>query len=204
MSLKRAFRRLALPVGVMLLGTGAVFAMNIANAAVIGKLSIDPASGSDTSAISVTTSAACPADPNDTNLVAFIDGAGFPTNTFVVGNSQQSIYPTVASGGMTIPLAAQLVTTGNLQTPAVVFTGTYTITVRCQDLFGGTQFGDFTNTITFAADHPSYTAASTAVNTSTSLTPTPASPQNAGTSVSLSSTVTPAAAGTIKFFDGAT
>jgi len=198
---RKFLRTAAVGVTAIAAAAGAVVAAVPASAAVIGTLSISPTSGSDLSAITITTSAAC---PGGTNLQGTVAGAGFAAPVNVTSNSPQSTFPTTAAGGYIIPLGNTLQFYGNAQTPPVVFTGTYTLDVVCKNAFGATTFGDFTGQLTFAADNHSYTVASTAVNTTTTLTPTPASPQTAGTSVSLSATVSPAAAGSIAFMDGAT
>jgi hypothetical protein len=176
-----------------------------ANAAVIGSLAFSPATGTDTSAISVTTSGLCPGGA--TNLIATVTGTGFPAaGQVAVANIAITSVP-VTNGGYQLPLAGTMRDLANLQSPPATLSGAYTFTVTCRTAFNPASLGDFTGQLFFTSNTAyQSTDPNQQFDTTTTLAATPPSPQDAGTSVTLTATVTttPAgtATGTVQFFDG--
>lgn len=139
---------------VTLLAAGAVVAGTpaAARAADAGKLAVTPAKGSDTQPITLTADAACPA--KTTNVMARVDGAGFPRGgQIVVGNAPLSTYPRAAGGGLAIPLTYTMrdyASTAGFTT----LHGTYTFTVSClKGPFDLTSLRNFTGSLRFAGKH---------------------------------------------------
>lgn len=175
-----------------------------ASAAVVGTVSVTPATGLDTTAATVNTSAACPAG---VNIIGRIFGAGFPAaGQTVRNNSPISSYSVNAAGGLVVPLADTFRAFGNLQSPPVVFSGKYDIVISCiNPLAANTSLGDFSGSVWFTSNTAYQSTDPTGVPTTTSLATVPASPVTVGTSVTITATVSPAAAtGSVQFFDGAT
>ncbi|MBB5869913.1 hypothetical protein F4553_003292 [Allocatelliglobosispora scoriae] len=173
-----------------------------ASAAVVGTLTVTPATGTDNTPATVNTSAACPAG---TNIIGRITGAGFTTAQTVRNNSPISSYSVNAAGGLVVPLADTFRAFGNLQSPPVVFAGKYDIVISCiAPLAPGTSLGDFVGSVWFTSNTAYQSTDPTTTPTTTTLATTPAGPVSVGTSVTLTATVAPAAAtGSVQFFDGA-
>ena len=193
---------------VALVATGlAVLTAAPANAAVIGTASATPATGTDTTSISLTTSGQCPAGA--TNLIATVTGTGFPAaGQVAVANASISAFP-VVNGGYQLPLAGSMRDLANLQSPPATLSGAYTFTVTCRTAFNPASLGDFTGSIFFTSNTAyQSTDPNQQFDTTTALAVSPPSPQTAGTAITLTATVTttPAgtATGTVQFFDGAT
>ncbi|MFE6939498.1 Ig-like domain-containing protein [Streptomyces chartreusis] len=186
----------ALAAGALVLGTSG------AEADVLGPMEVSPATGTDTSGITLTTPAPCP-DPS-TNLIVGVKGAGFPTDgQIVVGNSPISTYATAPNGGIVVPLSD---TMRNYASTAGFTTlqGRYDFTLTCRGAFGSATYGDFTAPIWFTSD-TAYQNTAPVTATTTKLAASPAGPVVQGTSVKLTATVSPsAAAGTVRFLDGTT
>lgn len=193
-------------VGAVALGA-ALLAAPAANAAATGSLTFTPNSGNDQTLFNVTTSAAC---AGGTNIQEYISGGNFPALTGISPNTPQSQFQTdPATGGLILNNIA-----GNLATLAQnagvqLTVGTYTFDAICKNAFGSTVFSDFQNTINVTSVSPvAWTAAQSGIATQTSVTASPASPQNAGTTVTFTATVTAASgstpAGTVQFSDNGT
>jgi hypothetical protein len=184
-------------------GTMSLLGAASANAAVVGTLTPSLANGLDTDPFSLSSSAAC---PGGTNLVISMKGSGFPAAGInVVGNTAQSIYQTNSSGGLVVPLPEtmrQYASDNGVST----LSGEYDFDLVCRNAFGATTFGDFTGAIWFTDNtHWQSTNPNAATPTTTTVSAAPASPVTAGTSVTFTATVSPAAAaGTVQFADGGT
>jgi hypothetical protein len=193
---RRSFIRAVTAAAMALVATGAVLigAPTAANAATIGALTINPATGNDQSSIALNTSALC---TGGTNLQATLNGGGF-ANINVTANVSQS---SVSNGtGYTINLVDTM--RGFAQANSITtLGGKYDFTLTCKNAFGATTFGDFTGSIWFTSN-TLYQNADPA--TSTTVSASPASPQTAGTSVTFTATiVSNLAAGAVQFKDGA-
>lgn len=116
-------------------------------AATDGILSVLPAAGTDLTALTVVTGAACPAG---SNIVANITGPGFPeAGQNIIGNSPTSAYEHTKAGGLRIPISLVLRDIGNLPEEPVRYAGTYRITVICRDRVRMPELGRFTGTLVF-------------------------------------------------------
>jgi len=181
---------LAVPLAVLLSGPAA-------SAAEIGSVASAPASGTDSSLMTVTTSAACP--NTATNLVVYVTGTGFPDGTSkpfqnVVGNTGIGTFTKTPNGGIIVPLTTTMQSVAAAQDPPAVLNGAYTFHLVCRAALNPASLGDFTGTITFTnpggthqagsipytaggSPSPSPTATSpTPTNTTTSPAPTDTSP----------------------------
>ncbi|SNT03669.1 Ig-like domain-containing protein [Actinacidiphila glaucinigra] len=182
----------------------AVAAAGTARAEVIGSMEVAPATGTDLSGISMTTSAPCPEEA--TNLIVKVRGAGFPAEgQNVVGNSDIAIYPAAPGGGFSVPLM-QTMRDYAKDAGFDELKGRYDFTLTCRKAFGADTYGDFTTAIWFTSNTAyQSTPPPTQAATTTTLAATPASPVVQGTAVKLTATVAPAAAGgSVRFLDGAT
>ncbi|MFE7777774.1 Ig-like domain-containing protein [Streptomyces sp. NPDC057445] len=183
-----------LTAGAITLGSGG------ARADVLGSLEVAPATGTDTSGITLTTPAPCPAEA--TNLIVSVKGSGFPAEgQIVVSNSPVDTYASTPAGGIVVPLTQTMrdyASTAGFTT----LQGRYDFTLTCRPAFGSSTYGDFTAPVWFTSN-TSYQSTAPATATATTLAGAPASPVVQGTSVKLTATVTPAdAAGTVRFLDG--
>jgi Bacterial Ig-like domain (group 3)/WxL domain surface cell wall-binding len=181
-------------VGTTLLGAG------VAQAApppgTLGNLTITPATGTDVTAVRARTSAGCTADSDAYNMFVFGPGAfasGYLiTSTSSAGFSQTSPFD-IFFGATMRDAAADLGTT--------LVAGEYDVIAQCVDSF----FGDVRGTFTAALYFTSPTAYQTTdpnqpISTTTALGVAPPSPVTQGTPVTLTATVTPAAAvGSVQF-----
>ena len=205
----KLFRAAALGLATLVaVGTMSVLGASAASAASGGTLTVSQATGADTTAFSVSTSAACPAA--DPDLLATFVGGTFPANAYVVNKGPVSAYAASASGGYVIPLSYSLRTLAqnySITTLDPTNPTEYTIVVQCVPLFGTTDDLDFSANLWFTAE-TSWTTTNPATPvtpTTTTLSADPASPATVGGSVALTATVSPAAAaGTVEFFDGTT
>lgn len=121
-----------------------------AAAAPAAQLTVTPGKGSSTRTITLTAARACPA--GTTNVIARIEGAGFPQGgQIVVGNSPLSTYPEAAAGGLSIPLTYTMrdyaMTAG-----FTTLRGTYTFTVTClKGAFSRKGVREFTGSLRFTS-----------------------------------------------------
>ncbi len=187
--------------------SAAVLVAGNSQAAVIGSLAFTPATGADTASITVTTSGPC-TDAAATNLQAKVFGAGFPeSGQVVVSNSAVSAYSTSGSGGYIVPLAQSMRDFANQQASPATLSGKYDFVLTCRTNVNQTSLGDFTGSLWFTSNtaYQSTDPSPPVTPTTTTLTVTPASPQQLGTSLTLQATVAPdAAAGSVQFKYGAT
>ncbi|MFE5815320.1 hypothetical protein ACFQ6S_18170 [Streptomyces sp. NPDC056479] len=113
-------------------------------------MSVTPETGTDTEGMSLTTSAACPAEA--TNLIVDVTGSGFPADgQNVVGNSPLGTYGTTPNGGIVVPLSD---TMRNYASTAGFTTlqGRYDFTLTCRTAFNGASLRDFTASIWFTSN----------------------------------------------------
>ncbi|WP_244872284.1 Ig-like domain repeat protein [Catellatospora sp. TT07R-123] len=200
--------KLLRPVGVGVVAVTALAGIMIgapAYAAVptgtLGTVALIPASGSDVIAPKVHTSAGCPASADGYYASIYGPGAfaagAIVTSTTDVGFSTSGGFD-VQIGNSAKDVATDLGTT--------VVAGQYAYEVSCIDQFSGDVKGTFAGSFWFtSATAYQSTDPNAPVSTTTSLGIAPAAPVVQGTTVTLTATVTPAAAtGTVQFFDGAT
>lgn len=168
----------------------------------LGTLAITPASGLDTSSMSVATSGPCP--DTATNLQVKVVGQGFPSsaNQLVVSNSPISAYPVdAATGGYDVALSDTMADFAANQVPPVVLSGEYDFTLICRPAVLLHDLGDYTGAITFT--DPNHYTGSQVTPATVAIAASPTSAL-VGAPVSLTATVTPAsAAGSVQFLDGA-
>lgn len=177
-----------------------LLAVGTASAADIGPLTVAPATGSDLTAPSVTTSAGCPT-PSNAYSVRLTGPANM--NFLVTGRSTagfSNTAPFTAVFGQTFKDAASL-----NSPPTTIVAGTYRATLNCvSGITGSTIVATFGADIVFS-DATHYTAGTPVTATQTALAANPPSPITAGTQTTLTASVTPAGAtGSVEFFDGAT
>ncbi|MEU3980959.1 DUF916 domain-containing protein [Streptomyces sp. NPDC026672] len=142
--------RQAVGLAAVLLVTGALLAgtPTDARAATGGGLAVTPRQGTDTESITLTAEAPCPA--RTANVIARVEGAGFPREgQIVVGNAPLTTYRSVPGGGLTIPLIYTMKDYADI----AGFTdlrGTYTFTVSClKGAFDLRSLKDFTGSLDF-------------------------------------------------------
>ncbi|MFF3399012.1 Ig-like domain-containing protein [Streptomyces sp. NPDC002659] len=184
-----------LAAGALALGTTG------ARADVLGSMEVTPATGTDTSGVTLTTPGPCPAEA--TNLIVSVAGSGFPAEgQIVVSNSPIETYGSTATGGIVVPLTQTMrdyASTAGFTT----LQGRYDFTLTCRAAFGSTTYGDFTAPMWFTSN-TAYQTTAPAAATTTTLATAPVSPVVQGTAVKLTATVAPAeAAGSVRFLDGA-
>ncbi|WP_052441258.1 Ig-like domain-containing protein [Streptacidiphilus anmyonensis] len=202
MSTLRISRRVALATATLLAsGATTMIGATAAHADTqLGTMTATPATGADNDAMSFTTSGACTG--GGTNLIMSVSGQGFPaTGTQVVGNSPISTYQQTAAGGYVVPLSNTMRYFAQ-QAGITALSGEYDFTLTCRNAFGASTFGDYVGKIYFTSP-TSYTS-SNQTATTTTLAVTPANSATAGSAVTLTATVSPAAAGTVQFMDGTT
>jgi hypothetical protein len=184
---------------------GGLVMATAAEAAPIGTATVTPGNGFDTSGISLTTSGACP--DTATNIIVTVKGSGFPAGgQNVVGNSPITTYNTDANGGMIVPLTSTMRQYANTA-GFTILTGEYDFTITCRTAFNGTSQGDFTSSIWFTSNttYQDKDPNAPKTDTTTALAVNPASPVQAGTPVTLTASVGPAAAaGQVQFKDNGT
>ena len=118
-----------------------------ADATAAGKLALLPARGTDRSALTLVTANDC---PSGTNVLAKIEGAGFPSGgQNIVGNSAITAYDRTRTGGIRMPISLVLRDIANLPAKSVVYQGSYRISVICRDRVRVPELGRFTTTLTF-------------------------------------------------------
>ena len=191
-----------LVVAALALTSGVTFLASPASAASVGTLTFSPATGLSTTPINLMTvspgGSGCPA--GTTNVKATANGPGW-TNVPVVGNTSAGVSTTADFG---VPFADTFA--GIAQSNGLAITaGRYDISLICQNKFGNTVFGTFDSPIFFtdATHYQSNDPNQVAQTTTTTVTAAPASPQVTGTSVTFTATVSPSAAGSVQFKDGA-
>lgn len=202
----RITRPLAAGATALALTAGFIALAPSASATVIGSLSFTPQLGSDTGSITLNTSGPC-TDVNATNLQVKMVGNGFPAGgQNVVSNSPLTAYGTNAAGGYTVPLADTMRGFANGQTPPATLTGRYDYTLICRTATGSASLGDFTGSLWFTSS-TTYQDVDPAGSqpTTTQIASNLASPQQEGTAITFTATVSPTGyAGTVQFADNGT
>lgn len=118
---------------------------------VAGKITVQPAGGTDLTPFTMLTSNSCPAG---SNVFASIFGAGFPaTGRIIVGNSPVAIYEHTALGGVAMPIADTLRDFQNEEVDPKPLAGTYRLQVECRDGAEAADLGDFEGLLTFTSPH---------------------------------------------------
>lgn len=210
--MKRSILR-PLAVGIATLSTVASMAMGAvsSHAATLGTLTFSPATGNDSSTMTVDTSGPC-TNAASTNANVTMTGAGFPAAGInVTSNIGLGALSTNAAGGYSFPLGDTLKNFALLQSPPAALSGVYTFSFNCRPALGAAN-DSFTGTVTFTAGAvPTYVAQNPLVNytTTTAIAATPgAGPVNTGVPITYTAHVTSApaggATGTVQFLDGAT
>ena len=184
-------------------GTAVSVGAGVANAADIGTLSVAPATGTDSSSMTVTTSAACPAGA--TNLRVDVTGPGFPDGTTaplqnVVGDTSIGTFSTTPTGGIIVPLSTTMQSVAAAQVPPANLSGnTYRFRLVCRTALDPASLGDYVGDIVFgtgtAGSIPYRTGPDIASATTTTVTANP-SGGLVGIPVTLTATVAPAVGGT--------
>jgi LPXTG-motif cell wall-anchored protein len=151
------FTRLSRPaaagLGSIVLACGVaagVMAASTAHADVLGTMDVSPATGTDTSGVTLTTSGPCPSDA--TNLIVSVTGSGFPAaGQNVVSNSPISTYASTPAGGIAVPLTQTMRDYANTAGFSTL-KGRYDFTLTCRAAFGSTTFGDFSSSMWFTSN----------------------------------------------------
>ncbi|MEV4615952.1 Ig-like domain-containing protein [Kitasatospora sp. NPDC049258] len=187
---------------ISLLGTASAFADS--PSPTVGTLTVNPATGADDELMNVVSSGTC---TGGTNLQLLVFGQGFPADGYgVTPNVAQSVYSPDAQGHLSVPLSDTMRSFAQ-KNGFSTLTGQYEFHLRCRAKIGATYFGDFVGSVWFTSP-TAYTStdpnAPVAQATTTTLSVTPNGSATAGSAVTLTANVAPAAAGTVQFFDGAT
>lgn len=178
----------------------------------LGDLFVTPATGTvaDNVYLNFDTHAPCP--EGTANVKVSINGPGITDTSSNNLNGVTSLAATVPNDQGGFGMTAAITLKEIFQAYGVVSpAGQYTINLRCQNSTGGTVYGDFLAVLNVTASGTAFEGSYALVPptpngqpTTTTLAAAPVSPVTAGTATTLTATVTPAAAGTVQFKDGAT
>ncbi len=202
--------RLAAVLGTLGVAAALVVVASTGSAATApGTVSFDPTSGAATDNVVLTTAAGCP--QSATHLWVRVTGgdAGTPssqvTGGVIVPVSLVSAYNSTPSGGLIVPLTMSFHDFAQ-QEGFTPIKGTYTLTVTCRTQADPASLLDYAGGLVFTPGAGAFdgTYVLEPYATTTTLDVTPTAPVVQGTSVTLTATVAPAAAGTVQFKDGAT
>jgi hypothetical protein len=207
---RRTMRRLTAGLATMTLLCGSAVAAGPSSAAVIGNLTFGPASGTDTTMMTLDTSGPCLVG---TNFQILVTGSGFPAaGVPVSANVALNSLTVNAAGGYSVPLTDSMKSLAQVQSPPATLSGTYSFSGHCMNANGGTTFDTFSGAVDFTQNGvaaPTYVAKVEVVFgyfTATALSASPAGPVNAGASVTftahVSSSPTGGAIGTVQLLDG--
>jgi hypothetical protein len=164
-----------------------------------GTLTTIPATGSDVTVPKVHTSQGC-TDTNADNYNVYISGPSFSQPHLIVTTIDTGISNSAPFDAQFNVSVLDAVKDDNGPN-ATITPGEYDVTLNCVNGFSpDDSLGTFTTAMYFTSP-TAYNSGSTA--TSTSLAVTPGGPVNQGDSVTLKATVSPAAAGSVQFKDGA-
>lgn len=142
---KTALRALA--GAALVLGATALLGAGPAGAGTLGSLTITPATGADTTPLSVRTSAGCPADAP--NITVAITGAGFPAaGQNVVGNTDAGVS---SSGPFSIALSDTLAAFEAQQPTPQPLSGVYDLTLTCRTALDPASKGTYTGQLLFTS-----------------------------------------------------
>jgi len=187
------------------LGAGLLVSLNVGAASAapsLGTLTLTPATGTSSTGLSASLSAACPGD--STGLVGYM-GGGLPANTPNPGDVNSVVDPTSVIQGnrpaaQTFSLSgtfADVFAANSVSTPR----GSYTVRIACigPDFF--TETGEFTQTVNFTGQN--YATVVPAAPTTTVLSQNNASGAF-GSSVTFTADATDGVAGSVQFKDNGT
>ncbi len=122
-----------------------------ASAATVGTITVRPATGTDLTPFTLTTSGACPAG---TNVIATIFGPGFTADgENIVPNLSTTIYAHTTTGGVVLPISDTLRDFANDQPDPQPLKGKYRLRVMCRMNAKLGDLGDFVGSITFNGHH---------------------------------------------------
>ena len=121
-----------------------------AQAAASGSLTASPATGTNTSTITLASSGPC-SDPNATNIQVTMTGNGFNGSKVVVGNSAKSAYAASPSGGYEVPLTETMQDYANQQNPPATLSGKYSFTLTCRPNSTYSDLGSYVGAIYFTS-----------------------------------------------------
>ncbi|HEY6423395.1 MAG TPA: Ig-like domain-containing protein [Pseudonocardiaceae bacterium] len=216
MGANRSFRRLtAAALVVAIAAGGALLFGRVANAApaagTLGTLTLTApgggSTGSDLTIPTALTSGPCPTTASAANMVVTGPvGAATqtfpPDNPFPIRTTQATSFSTARA--FNIAAGRDLKNAADSRGTQLA-AGEYDFTVHCVDLNILTDFGTFTGAIFFTSPTAWQTNDPNggSTTTTTTLTPSPAGPVDPGTAVTLNAAVSPAAAGSVQFKDGA-
>ena len=194
-------RTLAALAGLAVTFGGLTLVASPAQAETVGTLFVEPSTGDQDTFMVFETDAPC---PEGTQAVkAFITGPGITDdgNNNLTGNTDYTILQNNSAGGKEVAAGATLKQV--FQNYGLPQTATYDITVRCMSTNGVTLYGDFVGQIDIVATgglNLTYSQASQAEETTTTLEVGPTDPVAAGTQSTLTATLTPSdAAGSVQF-----
>ncbi|MEV7281494.1 Ig-like domain repeat protein [Streptomyces sp. NPDC093111] len=203
MRIPQAVRRPLTAALVSVLAAGALtLGIGGARADAPGAMEVNPATGTDTTGITLTTGTPCPEPAS--HLIVAVKGSGFPADgQIVVGNSPIAAYATAPNGGIVVPLTQTMRDYANTAGFSTL-QGRYDFTLTCRAAFGSATYGDFAAPVWFTTN-TAYRNTAPVTATTTTLAASPAGAVVQGTPVRLTATVAPATAtGTVRFLDGAT
>jgi len=172
-----------------------------ADAATIGALFVTPTTGDQDQYVTMDTNVLCPTGTQAT--IARILGPGITDNgdNTVSGNTSYAVLPPNSSGGFSLTATAALkdvfITMSTLPQ-----TATYDLVITCQNNSGSVVYGEIAGEINVVAGTGfsfTYSQASAAVSTTTTLAAGPTDPVATGTQTTLTATITPPAAGAVRF-----
>lgn len=178
-----------------------------AQAATLGSATVNPATGDETTYLVLDTAAKCPAGAKTVQMR--LSGPGMDTsdgNNLLLGTTSLAIVPSSTGGGYSVTATSTLQDLWQ-QYGTTAPSGAYAVKVRCSDDSGFDDLGTFDGGIVVttgaSAFKGTYTRASSAQTTTTSLTAGPQDPVAQGSTSTLTATVSPSgAAGTVQMKNG--
>jgi hypothetical protein len=206
---KKSLLRSAALVATAALAVGAgLLAVSPAQAVVVGPAILSATSGNANTLLSVSTTGPCAAPATKVKVRA--DGFGFPATGL-------SVYSPQVIGFSTTDPMTNLNFTNSFKVYATnnstALVGDYSIKVQCVNNLGTVVYDEWETTMTWATpgndlaniDSATFEVETTSVATATTLTTSLPSPQDEGTAIDLTATITEdPTAGSVEFFDGAT
>ena len=188
-------------VGAIALILGAVTSQSAQASPSLGTLSITPTTGTESSGLSATLSAACPASA--TGIVGYMAGPGI---TEQIGGVSQSIIQGNRSVQLSFPISSifrDVFQANAIATPS----GTYTVRMACIGADSFSEVGEFAQSVNFTprggTNNATFAVVSNAPSTTTTLAVGSPDPIKQGTAISLTATVIPSnAVGTVTFKRG--
>lgn len=122
---------------------------SLATTSALGSVTVQPATGTDLTSISLVTSGPC---VSGTNVIARVFGKGFPAEgQVVVSNSPLSAYQQTRGKGRVLVMSLTMRDFMQQQTDPVALHGTYRIVVTCREAAKLGDLGDFTGSLVFSS-----------------------------------------------------